>query len=68
MRLRHVGESFCEVDEGLAAVGVVEQEDGEVWAVVVAGRGAWGGWFVGGDVGGAEAEGWLERGGAVVGC
>ena len=73
MGLRHVGESFCEVDEGLAAVGLVEEEDGEVWALgtLVGGAGVvWGGdrWFVGGDVGGAEAEGWFEGGGAVVGC
>ena len=68
--MRHVGESFCEVDEGLAAVGLVEEEDGEVWADV-GGVGVVGGscgWFVGGDVRGAEAEGWFEGGGAVVGC
>ena len=70
MGLRHVGESFCEVDEGLAAVGLVEEEDGEVWADVggVGVGGGGDGWFVGGDGGGAEAEGWFEGGGAVVGC
>ena len=69
--LRHVRQGFGQVDEGLPAVGVVEEEDGDVWAGCgsVGGRG-WGlgGGFVGGDVGGAEGEGWFERGGAVVGC
>jgi hypothetical protein len=67
--LRHVGEGLCQVDEGLAAVGVVEEEDGEVWALGLGvGVGGGDGWFVGGYVGGAEAEGWFEGGGAVVGC
>ena len=59
MGLGHVGEGLCKVDEGLPAISVVEEEDGEVWAagVGVVDRGD--GWFVGGDVGGAEAEGWF---------
>ena len=70
MRLRHVGEGFGQVDEGLAAVGGVEEEDREVWAGAAVGDDFWGGGrLVGGDVGGAEGEGWFERGGgAVVGC
>jgi hypothetical protein len=37
--LGHVGEGLCQVDEGLAAVGVVEEEDGEVRALGVGGVG-----------------------------
>jgi len=72
-RLRHIGEGLGQVDEGLAAVGGVEEEDCDVWAfgrgavaVAVEGRGRRR--FVGGDVWGAEGEGWLFGGGAVVGC
>lgn len=32
MGLRHVGEGLGQVDESLAAVGGVEEEDREVWA------------------------------------
>jgi len=69
--LRHVGEGFGQVDEGLAAVCGVEEEDCEVGAGGSAAVGGdfWGGRFVGGDVWGAEGEGWFEGGGgAVVGC
>ena len=41
--LRHVGEGLGQVDESLAAVGGVEEEDREVWAGAAVGA-------VGGDV------------------
>lgn len=30
--LRHFGQRLCEVHEGLATVGGVEEQDGDVWA------------------------------------
>jgi hypothetical protein len=60
--LRHFGEGAREVDDGVAAVVFGEEEDGEVWPLG-GGRGIWG--RVGGEVGGAEGEGWFARGAEV---